>query len=66
VPFDAGRCHQLRVSRIAETTSLTRETRHSASDEPCPAHASWPLASAITSGRSRRSWRCSDRMPCDS
>ena len=43
------------MSRKAETTFATPETRHSASDEPCPAHLSWPLASAITSGRSRRS-----------
>ena len=37
VPFDADCCHQLRVSRIAETTSFTPETRQNASRclEPC-------------------------------
>jgi hypothetical protein len=32
VPFVADRCHQLRVSRTAETTTFTPETRHNASN----------------------------------
>ncbi len=32
VPVDAYRCHQLRVSRTAETTSFAPETRHNASN----------------------------------
>src|SRR5450756_2401911 len=32
VPFDADRCHQLGVSRTAETTSFTPEMRHNASN----------------------------------
>jgi hypothetical protein len=32
VPFDADRCHQMSVSRMAETTSFTPGTRHNASN----------------------------------
>jgi hypothetical protein len=39
VPFDADRCHQMSVSRMAETISLTPETRHNASNCRMHRHA---------------------------